>query len=411
MAEFLDIRFKGDLGKQPEPVAVAINEKNWDEKIKNFHSEFEKICQQEIAKIDPKEFPFAEMVAEALFGLNAYSLDDSGSDDEFDSVINLIEDQVFAKPEIMYVPEEILEFCPEQDKLKSESDLYHNKQKRSERLRTLASKKKALAMNPVDKQSSVSTDTPLLGQATLDKLTKDADSDVRAHADPQSEPSWPLALSKLHLTPEGQLAQIEPPRSGHDPFRKRWAKSLQNKKFRQKVFTLFQRFVTKIAKQHFGELVKAQRVNSEKTSPETSVYFQINPSVRIHMPETGAMGVPHCDADYYHQRGEVNFWWPVVHETFNSNSLYCESVRNRNDFTPFNLKYGEYMKFYGNQTRHFTVPNVTDITRVSLDIRVIPGPLFIEKWSSTASSTYSASRAIPFTAGGYYQKLDVKFTL
>ena len=37
---------------------------------------------------------------------------------------------------------------------------------------------------------------------------------------------------------------------------------------------------------------------------------------------------------------------------------------------------GTLHRFYGNGCRHFTVPNTTDITRVSLDLRVVPGPLY-----------------------------------
>ena len=32
----------------------------------------------------------------------------------------------------------------------------------------------------------------------------------------------PSALASLHQTPEGSHAQQKPPRSGHDPFRRRW---------------------------------------------------------------------------------------------------------------------------------------------------------------------------------------------
>lgn len=435
-SQFKDIRFKGELGKRkPDALAVATNEKNWDEKIKNFHSEFEIICRQQIGSVDPKEFPFAEMVAEALFGLSAYSVNDSnaetkgvleleadnagnggtsstdtiGDSTKDDDISALTSDiPIFAQPEIMYVPEEILVFCPEKAKLRRETDLSDEfKQKRESLLGVLASKKKALA-NSGEKETSMSNSEKqyaLRGRLAVDQLTKETESGKSAHDISNSEPSWPLALSRLHLTPEGQFAQFKPPRSGHDPFRRRWAKSLHDKKFRKKVFTLFRRFVTKIGKQHFGDLFdKAQKINSpeEDDSTNTSVYFQIEPSLRIHMPEVRPQGVPHCDADYFHQRGEVNFWWPVVHETFDSNSLYCESVRNKEDFAPFNLKYGEYMRFYGNQARHFTVPNVSDITRVSLDIRVVPGPLFIEKWSSTSNIL-----VVPFTAGGYYKKLDI----
>ena len=41
------------------------------------------------------------------------------------------------------------------------------------------------------------------------------------------------------------------------------------------------------------------------------------------------------------------------------------------DFEPVELAYGQALRFWGNQVRHHTVPNVTDATRVSLDLRVM----------------------------------------
>ena len=55
-----------------------------------------------------------------------------------------------------------------------------------------------------------------------------------------------------------------------------------------------------------------------------------------------------------------------------NNSLYCESEPGKGDFAPFCLRNGEVMRFYGNRCRHYTNPNDTDTTRVSIDFRVVP---------------------------------------
>ena len=42
------------------------------------------------------------------------------------------------------------------------------------------------------------------------------------------------------------------------------------------------------------------------------------------------------------------------------------------DFAPFELDYGQVMRFWGAQCMHYTQANETDITRVSFDFRVAP---------------------------------------
>jgi len=47
------------------------------------------------------------------------------------------------------------------------------------------------------------------------------------------------------------------------------------------------------------------------------------------------------------------------------------------DFAPFELESGQGMRFNGNECRHFTKPNTTGHTRVSIDFRVIPTSLAV----------------------------------
>jgi hypothetical protein len=55
-----------------------------------------------------------------------------------------------------------------------------------------------------------------------------------------------------------------------------------------------------------------------------------------------------------------------------SNSLYSESAPGAKDFAPFEMSYGQVMRFWGAQCLHYTQANETDITRVSFDFRVTP---------------------------------------
>ena len=48
--------------------------------------------------------------------------------------------------------------------------------------------------------------------------------------------------------------------------------------------------------------------------------------------------------------------------------------------TPLEGDFGECFEFYGNGAFHFTRANTSGSTRVSLDFRVVPGPLFEDDW-------------------------------
>ena len=104
----------------------------------------------------------------------------------------------------------------------------------------------------------------------------------------------------------------------------------------------------------------------------SGVVYQCPPTLRIHMPGHVPTITMHRDADFAnHESGEINFWVPFV-DVFGSNTLWCESLPGKGDFEPFELKAGEGKRFDGNGCRHYTMANRTDVTRVSIDFRVIP---------------------------------------
>jgi len=113
------------------------------------------------------------------------------------------------------------------------------------------------------------------------------------------------------------------------------------------------------------------------------VAFQARPTFRCHLPGCGAPGRPHRDEDYKHARVEVNYWIPCT-TVFGSNSLYAETVRGAGDFRAFELDCGRLVRFYGNQVWHYTTPNETDCTRVSVDFRVIRE----QEWSPSAFAEF-----------------------
>ena len=96
--------------------------------------------------------------------------------------------------------------------------------------------------------------------------------------------------------------------------------------------------------------------------------------------EYRSLGRFHCDAQYGHQDGEINFWMPLtlLHDT---STLWGETEPMKEDYYPFRPEIGELMQFPGTNCRHFTKPNVSGKTRVSLDFRCSTRSCFDKTWS------------------------------
>ena len=111
--------------------------------------------------------------------------------------------------------------------------------------------------------------------------------------------------------------------------------------------------------------------------------YQREPNLRCHLPGTGRQLVlRHCDADYHHQPNEINIWVPCT-ACYGTNALWVESAPGRADYHPIEMQVGEFLQFYGHQCDHFTFPNDTEHTRLSLDFRVVPCSHFLERYDSS----------------------------
>ena len=101
--------------------------------------------------------------------------------------------------------------------------------------------------------------------------------------------------------------------------------------------------------------------------------YQKHPTLRVIYPNIGkCVGKVHKDADYHHQENEINYWVPFVDLTDKESAcLHAESSPGKEDFHPFNCSFGEFIRFWGNQVTHYTMENISMITRVSIDFRVI----------------------------------------
>jgi hypothetical protein len=114
--------------------------------------------------------------------------------------------------------------------------------------------------------------------------------------------------------------------------------------------------------------------------------YQREPVLRIHPPGDSALGHKHRDEKYGRQPWEVNLWLPLT-PVFGTNSLFVESSRGKQDWHPLVALEGPgtCIRFWGSQCEHFTKPNDTSVTRVSLDFRAIPEHLFIDNYKSPIS--------------------------
>lgn len=136
----------------------------------------------------------------------------------------------------------------------------------------------------------------------------------------------------------------------------------------------------------------------------TGVAFQANPSLRVVTPSMNAAGRRHRDCDYGHQPAQINYWLPLS-RACGSNTLHVEGLK-KNDptvATPLEGNFGVMHRFHGNDLFHFTIPNDTNHTRVSLDFRVVPGPLFDNDYPGSRNEMNGKQA---FFLGGYYAWAD-----
>merc|ERR1712194_548148 len=155
---------------------------------------------------------------------------------------------------------------------------------------------------------------------------------------------------------------------------------------------------------------------TEDTTENNTFFVQSSPCVRLQPPSTQRLTLPHCDSMYGHQPGQINFWL-VLNETDGSvgggNSLFSESFPGRGDFKSFDVNRGQVMRFYGNKCLHFTEPNKTEYTRVSLDFRVVPGRWFDpDYWGSRDPQgrqkfKFQVAYGKPEEYQAYYTKIEM----
>lgn len=134
---------------------------------------------------------------------------------------------------------------------------------------------------------------------------------------------------------------------------------------------------------------------------QEDILHQYMPSFRVHLPGDQAIHKWHYDSDedHKHPSWEINFQIPLT-DTFETQSIWIESVPGLRDFNPMNMKVGQYAIFDGNRCMHGNKENETDLTRVSFDFRVIPS----SRYENNTKESVTTSKK--FIEGEYYRRVS-----
>ena len=143
---------------------------------------------------------------------------------------------------------------------------------------------------------------------------------------------------------------------------------------------------------------------------EQYLVIQKTPNIRFHLPGYSNIGSRdkdeskeiiglHHDGEFGHPETEINVILPIT-EMFDTNSIYYETTPNSNlDYNLYNnlrLKENDFFMGYFNKCNHYNKINKTNITRVSLDFRIIPYSKYKD------NNKLSATSKTKFEIGKYY---------
>eukprot|EP00873_Tetraselmis_striata_P013352 jgi/Tetstr1/433616/TSEL_022881.t1 len=112
-----------------------------------------------------------------------------------------------------------------------------------------------------------------------------------------------------------------------------------------------------------------------------SFWYQYPPSMRLQPGPCAQRGRTHCDLEYGHQPGELNFWLPLTDTGSTRTTLQAETRPGAGDFQDVPAcSLGQVAIFHGALCRHYAPPNRMHATRCSLDFRVGIAGYFDPSW-------------------------------
>ena len=95
---------------------------------------------------------------------------------------------------------------------------------------------------------------------------------------------------------------------------------------------------------------------------------------------------------------ELNYFVPLT-KAYGTNTIWAETEEDLGDYKEIKSDYGECVEWSATKLTHGNKQNITSVTRVSFDFRVIPKSRYIQ------SNHLTINTKIPFDIGGYYEVL------
>ena len=130
------------------------------------------------------------------------------------------------------------------------------------------------------------------------------------------------------------------------------------------------------------ELTDDNDINGAKKKEKKihTFYYQYPPTLRIQPGPARSHGRTHRDAEYGHQKGEINYWMPISYYSLTRTTLEVEQTPGSKDFKPLNIEYGDIGQFHGTLCHHRAPPNLSVCTRISFDFRIGIDEYYDNEW-------------------------------
>ena len=163
-----------------------------------------------------------------------------------------------------------------------------------------------------------------------------------------------------------------------------------HKKFYEKVeetnfLNDYKKFLKDVILPHFNEDLLYQKI----------------PTFRIQVPDNISVAEFHNDKSYSHSPDEVNIFLPIT-EAKETYTIWSESQENLGDYSPMNAEYGEYYIWDGANHKHGNKINESNISRFSVDFRVLPYSKYDENNMQETITT-----KIKLKLGSYFDLMEV----
>ena len=129
--------------------------------------------------------------------------------------------------------------------------------------------------------------------------------------------------------------------------------------------------------------------------------YQKIPTFRIQVPDNISVAEFHNDKSYSHSPDEVNIFLPIT-EAKETYTIWSESQENLADYSPMNAEYGEYYIWDGANLKHGNKMNESNVSRFSVDFRVLPFSKYDENNMQETITT-----KIKLKLGSYFELMEV----